>query len=59
VTDEDLIRKKLVCAPPSAFRHVLVHGYPVVNPDTVRKVLEKHLGDVDQFIAAIRARLSA
>jgi uncharacterized protein YutE (UPF0331/DUF86 family) len=40
------------------FRNVLVHGYTVVNPDTVREVLEKHLGDIDQFIAAIRARLS-
>jgi uncharacterized protein YutE (UPF0331/DUF86 family) len=39
-------------------RNVLVHGYTVVNPDIVREVLEKHLGDIEQFIAAIRARLS-
>ena len=39
------------------FRNVLVHGYTTVNSDVVREVLEKHLGDVDQFTAAIRARL--
>jgi uncharacterized protein YutE (UPF0331/DUF86 family) len=40
------------------FRNVLVHGYTAVNPDIVREVLEKHLGDIEQFAATIRARLS-
>ncbi len=41
------------------FRKVHDQGYTAVNPDIVREVLEKHLGDIEQFIAAIRSRLSA
>ena len=41
------------------FRNVLVHGYTAVDPAIVREVLEKHLVDIDQFVAEIRARLSA
>jgi len=40
------------------FRNVLVHGYTVVNPDIVREVLEKHLGDIEQFAAVVRARIT-
>jgi uncharacterized protein YutE (UPF0331/DUF86 family) len=39
------------------FRNVLVHGYAVVNPNVVREVLENHLGDIEQFVTEIRARL--
>jgi uncharacterized protein YutE (UPF0331/DUF86 family) len=41
------------------FRNVLVHGYTEVDTEVVRDVLEKHLGDIDKFVAEIRARLSA
>jgi uncharacterized protein YutE (UPF0331/DUF86 family)/predicted nucleotidyltransferase len=41
------------------FRNVLVHGYTVVDPQIVRTVLEQHLGDIEQFVAEIGARLSA
>ena len=39
------------------FRNVLVHGYTAVDADIVRDVLEKHLGDIDQFVAEISARI--
>ena len=38
------------------FRNVLVHGYAEVDPAIVRDVVEHHLGDLDAFVAAIRAR---
>jgi uncharacterized protein YutE (UPF0331/DUF86 family) len=40
------------------FRNVLVHGYTAVDPEIVREVLEKHLGDVERFVSEINARLS-
>lgn len=40
------------------FRNVLVHGYIAVDPQVVRDVLENNLGDLAQFVAEIRARLS-
>lgn len=39
------------------FRNVLVHGYTAVDPSIVRNVLEEHLGDIEQFVNEIRARL--
>lgn len=39
------------------FRNVLVHGYTAVNPAVVRDVVENHLGDFRDFVAAIRAGL--
>jgi uncharacterized protein YutE (UPF0331/DUF86 family) len=39
------------------FRNLLVHGYSVVEPRIVRDVLEHRLGDIEAFVAAIRARL--
>ena len=39
------------------FRNVLVHGYTAVDPEIVRDVLENHLGDIDQFVVEISARL--
>jgi uncharacterized protein YutE (UPF0331/DUF86 family) len=40
------------------FRNVLVHGYAVVDPLVVREVLERRLGDIQQFVTEIRARLN-
>jgi uncharacterized protein YutE (UPF0331/DUF86 family) len=40
------------------FRNVLVHGYTAVDPAIVREVLEKRLGDIEQFVVEIRGRLS-
>lgn len=40
----------------AGFRNILVHGYAEVDPSVVRDVLENHLGDLDAFVAAVRAR---
>ena len=40
------------------FRNILVHGYAAVDPAIVRDVVEHHLGDLTDFVAAIRARAS-
>lgn len=42
----------------AGFRNLLVHGYAVVDPAVVRDVVENRLGDLVDFVAAIRARLS-
>ena len=39
------------------FRNIVVHGYTDVDPAIVRDVVEHHLGDLDEFVAAIRAHL--
>ena len=39
------------------FRNVLVHGYDEVDLEIVRDVLERHLVDLDRFVAVVRARL--
>jgi uncharacterized protein YutE (UPF0331/DUF86 family) len=41
----------------AGFRNILVHGYDDVDLDVVRDVLERRLGDLQTFVAAIRARL--
>ncbi len=41
----------------AGFRNVLVHGYARVDVRVVRDVLERHLGDLDGFVAAVRARV--
>ncbi len=41
----------------AGFRNVLVHGYTEVDLEIVRDVLANHLGDLDSYIAAVRARL--
>lgn len=43
----------------AGFRNLLVHGYDVVDPRVVAEVLAHRLGDLDAFVAAIRARLGA
>ena len=42
----------------TGMRNVLVHGYTAVDLGLVRDVVENHLGDLDEFVAAIRSRLS-
>jgi uncharacterized protein YutE (UPF0331/DUF86 family) len=42
----------------AGFRNVLVHGYADVDLAIVRDVVEQHLGDLDAFVAAVRARLA-
>lgn len=42
----------------AGFRNILVHGYAEVDPTVVRDVLENHLGDLDAFVAAVRARIA-
>ncbi|RKT45033.1 type VII toxin-antitoxin system HepT family RNase toxin [Thiocapsa rosea] len=41
------------------FRNILVHGYQAVDPAVVRDVVQRHLDDLLQFVAAIRAKLSS
>ncbi len=41
------------------FRNVLVHGYDDVDLNVVRDVVEHRLGDLEQFAAAVRQRVSA
>jgi uncharacterized protein YutE (UPF0331/DUF86 family) len=45
-------------AEAAGFRNVLVHGYAAVDLRIVRDVVEHRLGDLRDFIAAIRGRLS-
>ena len=40
------------------FRNILVHGYAEVDPMVVKDVVERHLGDLEGFVAAVRARLT-
>jgi uncharacterized protein YutE (UPF0331/DUF86 family) len=39
------------------FRNILVHGYAAVDPAIVRDLVENHLGDLTDFVAAVRTRL--
>ena len=41
-----------------SFRNILVHGYEIVEPKIVRRIVETNLGDLDTFAALLRARLS-
>lgn len=41
----------------AGFRNVVVHMYGDVNLAIVRDVVENHLGDLLEFVAAIRVRL--
>ncbi|HSU39693.1 MAG TPA: DUF86 domain-containing protein [Polyangiaceae bacterium] len=41
------------------FRNVLVHGYASVDRAIVRDILENHLPDLLNFVAAVRARLDS
>ena len=39
------------------FRNVLVHGYAEVDVSVVRDVLDRHMPDLEAFVAAIRQRI--
>jgi len=39
------------------FRNVVVHGYTAVDPAILKDVVENHLGDITEFVLAVRARL--
>ena len=54
--DVDLARRLALMA---GFRNVVVHGYLEVDLSIVKDVLANHLGDLDLFVAAIRARVAA
>jgi uncharacterized protein YutE (UPF0331/DUF86 family) len=43
----------------AGFRNILVHGYADVDPAIVKDVAQNHLGDLEEFVAAVRARLAA
>jgi uncharacterized protein YutE (UPF0331/DUF86 family) len=40
------------------FRNILVHGYEVVDLIIVREIVESRLGDLLEFVAAIRQKMS-
>lgn len=40
------------------FRNILVHGYAAVDPAIVRDLVENHLGDLTDFVSAVRTRLA-
>lgn len=44
-------------AAMAGFRNILVHGYAAVDLGIVRDVVENHLGDLEDFVVAVRARL--
>lgn len=41
----------------AGFRNVLVHGYAEVDLEVVRRIARDRLGELAEFVAAIRARL--
>ncbi len=45
-------------AEMAGFRNLLVHGYDDVRIEIVEDVVRNHLGDLDEFVAAIGRRLA-
>ena len=41
------------------FRNIVVHGYPSVDPEIMRDIVEHRLDDLLAFTAAIKSRLQA
>ncbi len=39
------------------FRNILVHGYQIVDIEVVRDILENRLGDLLEFVGAVRKRI--
>lgn len=39
------------------FRNILVHGYEIADPQVVKEVVEERLGDLEEFVRQIRARI--
>lgn len=50
-TQGDVLRRMV------GFPNVWVHGCTSVDAASVRDVVEHHLGDLDDFVASIRARI--
>lgn len=44
-------------AEMAGFRNVLVHGYDEVRVQVVEDVVRNHLGDLDEFVAAVKSHL--
>ena len=44
-------------AEMAGFRNVLVHGYDDVQIQIVEDVVRNHLGDLDEFVAAVKRHL--
>ena len=44
-------------AEMAGFRNVLVHGYDEVQIQVVEDVVRNHLGDLDEFVAAVKRHL--
>ena len=42
----------------AGLRNILVHGYDTVDLAIVRDVVEQHLDELLEFVAAVRQRLS-
>ena len=42
----------------AGFRNILVHGYTAVDPAITRDVVDNHLGDLRDFVHAIRSRIA-
>jgi uncharacterized protein YutE (UPF0331/DUF86 family) len=40
------------------FRNILVHGYEVVDLRILREVVDQRLGDLLEFVAVIRQKMS-
>ncbi len=41
----------------AGFRNLVVHGYEAIDLATVRRILDRRLGDLTAFTAAVRSRL--
>jgi uncharacterized protein YutE (UPF0331/DUF86 family) len=51
--------QRKVSVAMAGFRNILVHGYAAVDLAIVRDIVESHLGDLTDFVTAVRARLSS
>ncbi len=56
VVEKDLAERLMAMA---RFRNVLVHAYAEVDEDRVLEILRTNLGDLDAFVATLRARFAA
>jgi uncharacterized protein YutE (UPF0331/DUF86 family) len=54
VVSDDLAQR---LAEMAGFRNVLVHGYDDVQIQIVEDVVLNHLGDLDEFVAAVKRRV--
>lgn len=54
VMSSDLARR---LAEMAGFRNVLVHGYDDVQVQIIEDVVRNHLGDLDEFVTAVKRHL--